>query len=175
MEKMIKIIGSIGRDGFITLLINDKTIKLDKEGNGEINQDDLISGGDRSLYVYDTILNEHINRQQKIDLYYLFIENNKTGIKDVVDMLGIDKDEARLICVLGMRNKILIKKDSQWKCVSDKKEQLKQLVKNFERDKEKEENVSENPFKHTSVYEQCPTKTMAEIGINPVDVKQKKK
>ena len=47
MENIVTVLGIVGKDGRITLSINDKTYKLDEQGKADIDMNELVISGEK--------------------------------------------------------------------------------------------------------------------------------
>ena len=131
MERKISILGSIGKDGRIILMINEQTIKLDAKGYGELDVNDMVVSGEKSVYEYDRALDNIIGKSQKMELYELFVRSSRFGQGDVADFLVIERKVAKQILVLGFKNKVLSRCDTQWKLELLKRDQIVQFLKSY--------------------------------------------
>ena len=164
---ILDIYASVDKQGNVTLLVNDKTVRLNETNNIKIDTDEFIISSDKNIYACDIELNQMISQDQKKELYNLFIESTRFGLNDVIQLLEIDRLIARNLLILAFKHHILRRIDSQWGVKQEKKEEVKQLVKKYEMEKMRKEEIP-------ALFE---IKTMANMEIIPAStvVKNKKK
>ena len=167
MENIVTVLGIVGKDGRITLSINDKTYKLDEQGKADIDVNELVISGEKGVFEYDRLLGNMIGDSQRMELYELFVGSNRFGLTDVMSMLAIEKGLARDILILGFKNRVLKRVDTQWKLEVDKKEAIKQVIRSYKKVTEPEETPEPYKFNQT-------TQTEGQMGIGPVLVVEKK-
>ena len=165
MENIVTVLGIVGKDGRITLSINDKTYKLDEQGKADIDMNELVISGEKGVFEYDRLLKNMIGDSQRMELYELFVGSNRFGLTDVMSMLAIEKGLARDILILGFKNRVLKRVDTQWKLEVDKKEAIKQVIRSYMKVTEPEEIPEPYKFNQT-------TQTEGEMGIGPDPMKQ---
>lgn len=161
MENIVTVLGIVNTEGKITLLINDKTYKLNEEGMCNIDLNELFVSGEKGLFEYDRQLNNYIGLSQKIELYELFLGSNRFGITDTMSLLGAERILTRDVLMLGFKHKILRRIDTQWKLNMDKKDQLIHMLKVCIKQTGQQEDIPE-PYK----FEQTQ-KVENQMGIGP--------
>ena len=172
---ILTIYSSADKQGKIVHLVNDKTIKADETGMIIIDTNEFAITENRNIHAYDVELDKIINTKQKQELYNLLIDSTRFGIRDLMILLEVEKSKIQEILNIGFKNHVLGRIDTQWRLKKDQKEFVVQLIKKYEREQIKEDTEIMMPFKHTMTHEQCQTKTMADMGIGPVEIKKKKK
>lgn len=160
MENIVVVLGIVGKDGRITLSINDKTYKLNEQGKAEIDVNELVISGEKGVFEYDRLLGNMIGDSQRMELYELFVGSNRFGLTDVMSMLAIEKGLARDTLILGFKNRVLKRVDTQWKLEIDKKEAIKQVMRSYKKVVEPEETLE--PYKFTQMAQ-----TEGQMGIGP--------
>ena len=136
MEQILVISASVAKDGRVTLLLNDTTVKLDEDGTGQVDINDLILSEEKNVFEFDRAIESCITDAKKVLLYRLFIKSNRFGISDVSGALNVDKTIARQILWAGFNNDLLVRFDTQWKLDPNKKDQIVQMMKKYEKKEE---------------------------------------
>lgn len=129
MEQIVTIVSSVGKDGKITHLINDKTYKADENGIATFYINDIMGAEDKGIMEFNRKF-ELIMRtdEGRLTFYDMVMMNNRFGIGDVGDMLSVDRKVAKEIMTLGLKNKILLRFDTQYKLNPEKKDQVRLMV-----------------------------------------------
>ena len=156
----------------------DKTVKGDEANHIRLDTDEFVIAEDRNIHAYDLALDKLITTKQKQELYRIFVKSTRFSQGDIILLVGVDKVKVKEIVNAGLINHVLRRIDTQWGIEREDnlKESIQALMKKEELLKmRKEDTEIMMPFKHTMTHEQCQTKTMADMGIGPVEIKKKKK
>lgn len=171
MKQTIKIL-TMGKSGSYIHLINDKTYHADKDDMVEVNVDELLMGGDKNVYAYDLEMDAYVGKEQKLELYEIFTESTRFGLHDIINLLAVDKTTAKNILTTGFKHRVLKRVDTQWRLRQEKKDQIRQLIKRYELELNKDTEPI-NPFKDKTIVE-TTARACEELGIGE-PVKKKKK
>jgi hypothetical protein len=169
MKQTIKIL-TMGKSGAYVHLINDKTFHADKDDMVEVDLTELLLGGDKNVYAYDIEMDAFLGKEQKLELYEIFSESTRFGLFDIINLLSVDKTVAKNILTTGFKHRVLKRVDTQWKLRQEKKEQIRQLIKRYEMELNKDVEPV-NPF---SDKVETTARVCKELGIGEPTKKKKK-